>query len=175
MIKLTPTQYEDVSRRVQIWTQRRSRAWWLARPTGWGKSYTALTAIEAMRQGKGRVLIVAEKSAIRQWVGYCRDLGLSPVGVVSGHSAIVEQRVDDLARVPSAYVITNYARLTLPWPPLFAVVFDEIERYLTNWRAAKRYKAAQRLQATYRVGLGATPLLRHPDRLWPILRLLEPE
>lgn len=179
MIAFEPDQLEDVRRRVRIWKSGVTSGWLMTQATGYGKSYTALAALEWARQeaGKGRVLIVGEVSALRQWQTYCTELGLFPNGLLAGEQHEMDRRLADCLYLDNGWLITNYRKLEMyqqfqeiGW---LAVVFDEAERYLTNPRS-RRYQASLALDATYRVGIGATPLLRHPDRLWPVLQMMEP-
>lgn len=179
MIVLEPDQLEDVRRRIQIWQSGATRGWLMTQATGYGKSYTALAALEWARRaaGKGVVLIVGEVSALRQWQTYCTEMGLFPNGLLVGEQPEMDRRLAHCPNMDNGWLITNYKKLEMyqqfqevRW---FAAVFDEAERYLTNPRS-RRYQASLALDAYYRVTIGATPLLRHPDRLWPVLQMLEP-
>lgn len=126
-------------------------AWWKARgrgvvvlPTGAGKSYVAMMAIDKAR--RSTLVVAPTLDLVRQWYDNLRATFGVPVGVVGGG----EHRVESLT-------VTTYDSAYLHMEHLGArfglVVFDEAHHL-----PSETYALAARLSlAPFRLGLTATP------------------
>lgn len=128
---------------LAAWQQNRGRGV-VVLPTGAGKSYLALMAIDAVR--RATLVVVPTLDLVRQWYDQLRVSFDRPVGVVGGG----EHTVEDLTvtTYDSAYLHMEHFgdRFGL-------VVFDEVHHLPSG---AYRFAALSCL-APFRLGLSATP------------------
>jgi superfamily II DNA or RNA helicase len=127
------------------------KAWWAAKgrghvvlPTGSGKSYVALMAIDKVR--RSALIVAPTLDLVRQWYDLLRASFRVPVGVIGGG----DYRVEDLT-------VTTYDSAHIHMENLGArfgvVVFDECHHLPSEAYAL----AAESCLAPFRLGLTATP------------------
>ena len=131
------------SEALTAWRRARGRGV-VVLPTGAGKSYLALMAIDSVR--RSTLVVVPTLDLVRQWYDQLRASFDRPVGIVGGGEHTVEALT--VTTYDSAYLHMEHfgARFGL-------VVFDEVHHLPSG---AYRF-AAESCLAPFRLGLSATP------------------
>lgn len=158
-------QVQDVLKMVN------SRAFLNRNPMGTGKTVESVIACREL--GFKKVLIVAPKPVLGQWVQqfqYWWPRLNGKVNILESGSKLQDGTV----------WVTNYEKLSMksfqdvlygsPWD---CIILDEIH-YIKN-RGSLRSKNAKNLKAIYKWGLSGTPVLKQPDDLYSIFEFLNPE
>jgi SWI/SNF-related matrix-associated actin-dependent regulator 1 of chromatin subfamily A len=135
----------------------------LADEPGLGKTCQALLACRHL--GLERVLIVCPASLRLNWQREAeRWIGISPWVLLPGAGSMPA----------TGWAVVNYdllKRVPVGGPPWDGIIFDEAH-YLKNIKA-KRTQLALGLKACRRYMLTGTPLLSHPEELWPLLAAVD--
>jgi SNF2 family DNA or RNA helicase len=149
----------------------------LADEQGVGKTVQALIAARHLvpAGGKGRILIVAPKSAAGTWVYEARKWLDEEVRSYQG----TVRSYDVLDKAP--IVITNYSLMKEVFerhPHWTLIIFDEAHK-LRGWRGNRSqkgtYKALSNGSASYKFFLTGTPVFSNAGDLWPLLKQIDPD
>ena len=135
---------------------------YLTAPTGWGKSYFAMKAIEDFQGG---AIIVCPAHLVKQWSKYLKDNNI-PFGVNNFEDNIVIYSIAKLTRDLKTTKNLDAFRKFLA-PKLF--VIDEYHRVLGM--TSNIYRSLQRVWAKKYMFLSATPFERGVQDLYPALRI----
>jgi len=156
---LTPYPYQQAG--VEWLTSRPAGI--LADEPGLGKTCQALLACQRLRLS--RVLIVCPASLRLNWQREAAQwIGVTPWVLLPGSGDIPA----------TGWAVVNYdvlKRVPIGGRPWDCIIFDEAH-YLKNIKA-KRTQLALGLKACRRYMLTGTPLLSHPEELWPLLAAVD--
>ena len=141
LVRKEPRPYQAEA--IQEWNRARGRGL-VVLPTGAGKSYVAMMAIDAKR--RSTLVVAPTLDLVRQWHDNLRTSFGRPVGIVGGG----DHRIEDITvtTYDSAYLQMEHfgARFGM-------IVFDEAHHLPGETYAL----AAKQCIAPYRLGLTATP------------------
>ena len=151
----------------------------LADDMGLGKTVQALALIERDRQsnGEGPVLLICPMSVVGNW--HKEATRFTPDLPVMVHHGLGRRKGDSFRQEAArhALVISSYALLqrdfeTLKEVAWAGVILDEAQNVKNP--ETKQARAAQGLQAGYRIALTGTPVENNVGDLWSIMEFLNP-
>jgi len=151
----------------------------LADDMGLGKTVQALALIERDRQsnGEGPVLLICPMSVVGNW--HKEAARFTPDLPVMVHHGLGRRKGDSFRQEAArhALVISSYALLqrdfeTLKEVAWAGVILDEAQNVKNP--ETKQARAAQGLQAGYRIALTGTPVENNVGDLWSIMEFLNP-